>query len=79
MKYTIAAKLAHKAKAIIGHPYDIYFKYMVRENMIKNLPITTSDATNSHTTFSPNLSGTRGKKVQHNLDRVVMDYVTVPR
>ena len=29
--------------------------------------------------FGPNLSGTRAKIVQHNPDRVVRDYIAVPK
>ena len=47
--------------------------------MFQNCHITASDATNAHTMFAPNLLGTRGEILRHNLDRVVMDYVAVPK
>ena len=52
---------------------------MVSNNIIQNFLITASDITNAHIMFSPNLAGTRVNKVQHNPDRVVMDYVDLPR
>ena len=52
---------------------------MVKKNMIQNGPITDSDVTNNNPIFGPNISGNKGKKVQHNLDRVVMDYIAVHR
>ena len=45
--------------------------------MIQNFPITASDVTKSHTMFGPKLAGTRSKTLQQNLDRLVMDYVSV--
>ena len=47
--------------------------------MFQNCHITASDATNAHTMFAPNLLGTRGEILRQNLDRVVMDYVDVPK
>ena len=58
-----AAKTARESQGFIGHTSEIYFKFMVSNNMIKKCPITASDTTYSHTTFFPNLSGTRGKTV----------------
>ena len=64
---------------MIGHPSERDFKSMVSNNMMQNFPITASAVTNAHTTFGNNLAGTRGNTVRQNLDRVVMDYVAVPR
>ena len=47
--------------------------------MIQNSPINASDISNAHTIFGTNLFGTRFKKVRQNPDRVVMDYVAVPK
>ena len=52
---------------------------MVSNNMIQNCPITDSDGTNSHTKFDSDLADTRFKKMQQNPERVVMDYIAVPR
>ena len=47
--------------------------------MIQKFLITASDITNSHTMFSPNLTGTKGNIVQQNPDRVAIDYVAVSK
>ena len=62
-KYITAAKLARESQRMIGYTYERDLKSMVRNNMIQNFPITTSDVTNSHTIFGPNLTCTRGKTV----------------
>ena len=64
---------------MVGYPYERDFKSMVSINMIQNFPITDSDVTNVHTIFGSNLSCTRGKTVWQNLDRMMMDYVAVPK
>ena len=52
---------------------------MVSNNMIKNCRIGAADITNTHTTLGPKLSVVRGKTLQQKLDRLVMDYVDVPK
>ena len=47
--------------------------------MIQNFPITASCITYSHKMFGTNFSGNRDKTMQKNPDRVVMDYVSVPK
>ena len=64
---------------MIGHQSDRDFESMASHNMIQNCPITFSNITNSHTMFGPKIAGIRGRIVQHNSYRVVMDYVDVPR
>ena len=51
---------------------------MASNNMIQNSPITAYDVTNTHTMFGLNLTGTRGKTVQQNPVRLVMDCVAIP-
>ena len=51
---------------------------MVSNNIIKNCPIVASTFTNAHTMFGPKLACNRLKTVRQNLDRVMMDYITVP-
>ena len=63
---------------MIGHPSDRDFKSMASNNMIQNSPITAYDVTNTHTMFGLNLTGTRGKTVQQNPVRLVMDCVAIP-
>ena len=48
-------------------------------SIIQKFIITASSVTNAHVMFGPNLAGTRGKTLQQNPDRVVTDYVDVPK
>ena len=64
---------------MVGRTYERYFKSMVRNNLIQNFPIATSNVTNFHTMFRTNLAGVRGKTAQHNQDRLVMYYVAAPK
>ena len=41
-----AAKTARESQGFIGHTSEIYFKFMVSNNMIQNFPITASFITN---------------------------------
>ena len=52
---------------------------MVSSNMIKNCPISTSDVSNAHATFGPDLTSVRGKTVRQTPAPVVAEYVSVPR
>lgn len=78
-KYIAAAKLDCESHVMIGHPYNRDFKFMMRNNMIKNCSITTYDIMNSHTMVDQNVYGTRGKTLQQNTDRAVMNKVALPR
>ena len=73
------AKLSHKYQEKIGHTSERDFKSIARKKMTQNCPNTDSDVTDSYTMFGPNLDCTMGNTVQQNLDRVVMDYIYVPR
>ena len=64
---------------MIDHPSERDFKSVVRNNMNQNYPITASDITNAHTMFGTNLAGTRGKTMQQNTDRPIMDCVVVTK
>ena len=64
---------------MIDHPPKRYFKSMMSNNIIQNFLIATFGVTNDQTIFGTNLSGTRGKTLQNNPYRVVMDYVAVPK
>ena len=52
---------------------------MVIKNMIQNCPITASDTTNDHTLFGPNLSVIMSNTVWKKPNRVLMEYVAVPK
>ena len=56
-----------KAQAMIGSPYEIYFKELVRENctVLRFISVTCTDITNTNTIFGLDLSGMRGETVRH--------------
>jgi hypothetical protein len=58
-------------------PHD--FQGLVRHNFLKDCPITPDDVDNAHKIFGPNLASIRGKTVRHSPERVVTDYVAIPR
>ena len=64
---------------MIGNTSYRDFKSIVSNNMIQKFPIAASGVPNYHTLFGPNLAGTRGKTVWHNLDRALMGYISVPK
>ena len=78
-KEVTVSKLAREDQGMIGHPYERDFKSSVSNIMIQNFPIIASAVINSHTMFVPNLIGTMYKTVQLNPDRVVMDYIALPK
>ena len=54
-------------------------KDMVRQNTIKNCPVTTNAIIDARAIFGPDLPSQRGKTVRKTLVPIVADYVTVPR
>jgi hypothetical protein len=52
----LQAKKAQRAQAMIGNPSKGDFKGMVSGNLIKNCPVTTTDITNVHKIFGPDLA-----------------------
>ena len=47
--------------------------------MIANCPLSTSDVSNAHAIFGPDLASVRGKTVRRTPAPVVAEYVAVPR
>ncbi|KAL7447969.1 hypothetical protein ACHAXS_000114, partial [Conticribra weissflogii] len=65
--------------AIVGHPTEQEFTNMVRLNMIQNCNVTPEAITNAFKIFRPDLAGVRGKTVQRKPERVMTEYVAIPR
>jgi hypothetical protein len=63
---------------MLGHPSKKDYKGMVSNNLIANCPITSSDVTNAHTIFGPDLASIQEKTVRRTPAPVVADYVAVP-
>ncbi len=65
-KDMLQAKEARCVQAMIKNPSEGDFKGMVSGNLIKNCPVTTTDITNAHAIFGPDLASIRGKTRQCN-------------
>jgi hypothetical protein len=75
----VQAKEAHQAQAMLGNLSKKDYKGMVSNNLIVNCPITSSNVTNEHRIFGPDLASIQGKTVRRLLAPVVAAYVAVPR
>jgi hypothetical protein len=73
------AARACRLMSMVATPSPRNFQGMVRHNLLKDCPITSDDVNNAHTIFGPDLATIRGKTVCHSPDRVVTDYVEIPR
>ena len=73
------AREARRGQGMIGSPSESDYKKMVSSNMIRNCDITSSDVSNARNMFGPHLEGVRGKTTRSKPDRVVEEYVAVPR
>ena len=74
----LKAKEAHRAQAMMGNPNEKDYKTMVRNNLIPECPITSTDITNARAIFGPDLPSMWGKTVWTTPAPVVTDYVAVP-
>jgi hypothetical protein len=63
---------------MLGNPSKKDYKGMVSNNLIANCPITSSNITNVHRIFGPDLASIQGKTVRRTPAPVVADYVAVP-
>ena len=73
------ATRARRLMGIVGTPSPRDFQGMVRHNFLKDCPVTPEDITIANDLFGPDLATIRGKTVRHSPERVVMDYVEIPR
>ena len=73
------ADRARRLMAMVGAPTERDFQGMVRHNYIKDCPVTNEDVVNAHNIFGPDLINIRGKTVRRKPDRVVTDYVEIPK
>jgi hypothetical protein len=75
----LKAKKGHQGQAMIGNPSKGDYRGLVSSNMISNCPIATTNITNAHAIFGPDLASVRGKSVRWTPAPVVADHVAVPR
>ncbi len=77
-KDILKANEAHRVQGMIGNPSEKDYKGMVSGNLTTNCPITTTNISNAHAIFGPDLASIRGKIVQRTPAPVVADHVAVP-
>ena len=63
-------------QARVNHPTDEKFKQMVSGKILDNFSIVANDVTNA---FGPNRPGLRGKTVRQRTERVVPEYLEIPK
>jgi hypothetical protein len=73
------AERAHRLMGMVATPSERDFQGMVHHNLLKDCPVTNEDIHNAHATFGPDLARIRGKMVCRKPERVVTDYVKIPR
>ena len=78
-KHIAQASNARRLMGMIGSPSERDFQGLVRQNLLKDCPITNDDIVNAHKLFGPDLASIRGKTVRRKPDHVRTDYVDIPR
>ena len=73
------AVASREMQARMAHPTDETFKQMVSGECIDNCPVIASDVTNARTIFGPNRAGLRGKTVRQRPERVIPEYLGIPK
>ena len=73
------ALAARRLQNTIGHKSTRDFLHIVKENLLKNCPITTEDIMATEDILRPDLGSLRGKTVRRGGKHVVIDRQDVPR
>ena len=66
-------------QARMSHPNNEKFKLLVSSKLLDNCSAVASDVTNAWTMFFPNRSDLRRKKVRQRPERVIPEYLYIPR
>ena len=72
------AKRARRLYHIVGCPTVENFKHILRQNIIKNCPVTIEDVNIAERIFGPDIGALKGKTVHKSPIRVKEDLVEVP-
>jgi hypothetical protein len=78
-KQVVQATAARRLMGMIGAPTEREFQGLVRQNMIKDCPISHEDVVNAHKIFGPDLANIRGKTVRRQPAHVHTEIVAVPQ
>ena len=73
------AVASREMQSRMAHPTDETFKQMVSGESLDNCPVVASDVTNARTIFGPSRAGLRGKTVRQRPERVIPEYLGIPR
>jgi hypothetical protein len=73
------AKRARRLYHIVGCPTVENFKHILRQNIIKNCPVTVEDVNNAERIFGPDIGALKGKTTLKQPIRVKDDLVEIPR
>ena len=73
------AKRTQDAYKTLGFPSMRDFTTMVRDNLIRNCPITTNDIKNAHTIYGPGIASLKGKIVWQTPPPVQSNYIHIPQ
>jgi len=74
-------KRAERARELyhcVGAPTWRNFKYMLRQNLLKNCPVTVEDINIAEKIFGPDTSTLKGKSTRRKPKVVVDDYIEIP-
>ena len=66
-------------QARVAHPTDEKFKHTVSGKSLDNCSIVSNDVTNTRAIFGPNRPVLRGKTVGQRPERVVPEYLGIPK
>jgi hypothetical protein len=73
------AERARRLMNMVATPSKRDFQCLVHHNLLKDCPITPDDVNNANNIFGPDLATIRGKTVRQKPERIITDYVKIPR
>jgi len=73
------AKQARKLYHILGCPTVENYKHILRQNLIKNCPVTIEDVTIAEKIFGPDIGSLKGKSTRSRPQPVKEDLIEIPR
>jgi hypothetical protein len=76
-KEVAQAHAARRLQGMLGSPSEWDFNGMVREKLIVNCPVTSTDVQRAHQIFGPDLAGLRGKTSRRDPAPVQTEYVEI--
>ncbi len=73
------AHCARRLMSMLASPFEQDFQGLVHSHMLPECPVTYKDVKKAHTIFGPDLANIQGKMVQKKPERVITNYVEIPR